>query len=85
MAFGPDGNLYIAGYLNDAVLRYDGLTGAFMNVFVSHGSGGLGAPIALTFTPQPVVPEPSTLIMFGVGAISLVSYTWQFAQKGNRT
>lgn len=38
--FGPDGNLYILGSQNE-VLRYNGSTGAFIDIFVSPGSGGL--------------------------------------------
>ena len=33
--FGPDGNLYVASFGTDEVLRYDGETGAFLDVFVS--------------------------------------------------
>ena len=34
------------------MLRYDGATGAFLDVFVAAGSGGLAAPIDLTFGPD---------------------------------
>jgi secreted PhoX family phosphatase len=37
MLFGPDGNLYVASDSTDEVLRYDGVTGAFIDVFVSGG------------------------------------------------
>ncbi|MCY1075611.1 Vgb family protein [Archangium lansingense] len=40
MTFGPDGNLYAATLANE-VLRFDGRTGAFIDVFVPLGSGGL--------------------------------------------
>src|SRR5262245_8581452 len=40
ITLGPDGNLYV-GSNNGAVLRYDGTTGAYINTFVSQGSGGL--------------------------------------------
>lgn len=33
--FGPDGDLYVASFNTDEVLRYDGATGAFAGVFVS--------------------------------------------------
>jgi DNA-binding beta-propeller fold protein YncE len=39
--FGPDGNLYVDGGFFQGVNRYDGTTGAFLNTFVSQGSGGL--------------------------------------------
>ena len=44
--FGPDGNLYVASFNTDEVLRYDGSTGAFLDVFVAAGSGGLNGPDA---------------------------------------
>src|SRR5262245_55296610 len=40
ITLGPDGNLYVAGN-GGAVLRYNGTTGAYINTFVSQGSGGL--------------------------------------------
>ena len=56
--FGPDGNLYATSFnffspnrANDAVLRYDGTTGAFINTFVQPSSVLLG-PHGLTFGPD---------------------------------
>jgi streptogramin lyase len=40
ITLGPDGNAYVAGN-GGAVLRYNGTTGAYLNTFVSQGSGGL--------------------------------------------
>jgi outer membrane protein assembly factor BamB len=41
MAFGPDGNLYVASAYTSEVLRYNATTGAYMGAFVTSGSGGL--------------------------------------------
>ena len=52
LAFGPDGNLYVCSGGTDSILRYNGSTGAFLNTFVTTGSGGLTGPqIGLVFTP----------------------------------
>lgn len=48
LRFGIDGRLYVADTTNNRVLRFDGLTGAFIDEFVS-SSGGLSAPFNLTF------------------------------------
>jgi sugar lactone lactonase YvrE len=40
ITLGPDGNVYVAGN-GGAVRRYNGTTGAYINTFVSQGSGGL--------------------------------------------
>src|SRR5262249_37645274 len=46
-AFGPDGNFYVCSYGTNQILRYDGTTGAFIDVFAS--GGVLNGPIFLTF------------------------------------
>ncbi|WP_197491106.1 Calx-beta domain-containing protein [Planctomyces sp. SH-PL62] len=58
LIFGPDGNgdgykdVYITSGATDSVLRYDGLTGAFLGAFVPPGGGGLNDPTALVFGPD---------------------------------
>src|SRR5262249_50327026 len=55
LTFGPDGNgdgaqdLYVASADTNAVLRYDGVTGAFIDAFVPSGEGGLSNPTDPTF------------------------------------
>jgi len=50
--FAPDGDFYVCSRNTDEVLRYDGTTGTFIDVFVSEGSGGLDAPNELVFGPD---------------------------------
>ncbi len=54
IVFGPDGNAYIASTASssNAVLRYGGTTGAFINAFVPSGSAGLDGPIGMVFRPD---------------------------------
>jgi large repetitive protein len=48
IVWGPDGNAYVSSYFNSEVIRYNGTTGAFMNVFAT-GTGGFED---LTFGPD---------------------------------
>ncbi len=41
VAFGPDGNLYVGSSNTASVLRFNGTTGAFIDIFIPSGSGGL--------------------------------------------
>ncbi len=59
--FGPDGNVYVGDIVNPDVfgfgeggriVRFDGTTGAFMDEFVTQGSGGLLHPLAHVFGPS---------------------------------
>ncbi|WP_419195275.1 cadherin domain-containing protein, partial [Novipirellula herctigrandis] len=52
LAFGSDGNLYVADYDGDRVMRFDGTTGAYIDDFVTASSGGLNTPYAITFGPD---------------------------------
>lgn len=45
--FGPDGHFY--GVNQQGVVRYHGTSGAFVDVFIPIGRGGLAQPTALTF------------------------------------
>lgn len=50
--FGPDGNLYVASFDDDRVLRF-GPDGTFVDTFVDSGAGGLHGPdIGMAFGPD---------------------------------
>jgi hypothetical protein len=73
--FGPDGNLYISSFSSNEILRFDGSTGVFIDVFVPVSSGGLNGPGFFTFREE--VSEPSSLILCGLGPLSLLGYGWR--------
>jgi sugar lactone lactonase YvrE len=54
LAFGPDGNFYVSSFLSDKILRYNGQTGQFIDVFASGNqqAGGLNGPNGLLFAPD---------------------------------
>jgi hypothetical protein len=53
MAFGSNGNLFVASELGNAVLEYNGTTGAFVREFVAANSGGVSEPTFITFGHSP--------------------------------
>jgi streptogramin lyase len=52
MTFGPDDHLYVSSTPAGDVLRFNGVTGEFIDVFVPSGSGGLQFPLAPAFGPD---------------------------------
>lgn len=54
LAFGPDGNFYVSSFLTDQILRYNGKTGQFIDVFAvgNQQAGGLNGPNGLLFAPD---------------------------------
>jgi streptogramin lyase len=55
LAFGPDGSLYVSSSGTDQVLRYNGQTGAFMDVFASFDEAH--EPRGLLFVPRSTLPQ----------------------------
>ena len=49
LAFGSDGNLYVASYNTSSVLEYSGTNGSFIQAFVPGGAGGLLNPVGMVF------------------------------------
>lgn len=75
LAFGADSLLYVSSLNTNQVLRFDPATGAFVDVFVTAGSGGLNQPDFLSFGPAaPLVPEPSSLALAGLGLCAIVGF-----------
>jgi serine/threonine protein kinase/tetratricopeptide (TPR) repeat protein/sugar lactone lactonase YvrE len=52
LAFGPDGDLFVASDATHSVLRYDRQSGAFLTAFVAPGAGGLVKPHGVAFGPD---------------------------------
>ena len=52
LTFGPDSNLYATIHSRDEVLRFNGITGEFMDILVGSGDGGLDGPADLVFGPD---------------------------------
>ncbi|MBK7644691.1 MAG: NHL repeat-containing protein [Planctomycetes bacterium] len=58
--FGPEGELYVTSFLQDAVYEFDGLGGAFRRILVPSASGGLNGPDAgIAIGPDGALYVPS--------------------------
>jgi outer membrane protein assembly factor BamB len=65
LVIGPDGNLYVSSLNNSQILRFNGTTGAFIDVFASGG----------TFLPQGLVFGPDgNLYVAGGGSHNVARY-----------
>ncbi len=83
----------VPSHATDEVLRYNGATGAFIDAFVSSGSGGLDEPLDLDFgfdgnlyvaTAQPAIPIP-TVSEWGLIVMGLLLLTAMFVAIRRRT
>jgi hypothetical protein len=76
ITLGTDGNLYVLA--GNRVARYDGGTGAFIDNFVTAGSGGLANGQYFTFA-QPV-PEPGAIaLVIAAGLLFVLARLFGFA------
>ncbi len=82
LQFGPDGMLYV---LSDAVYRYDGLTGAYIDQIVDSSTSPISGAQAITFSPQSV-PAPSSLTcLVGVGLMVFGMEWWKKRRRPQGT
>jgi hypothetical protein len=63
--------LFVTSYYNGKVLRFNGETGTYVGSF-DMPSGFLPGGIAAQ-----EVPEPSTFVLLGIGAMGLLAYAWR--------
>jgi DNA-binding beta-propeller fold protein YncE len=93
VAFGPDGRVYVASLATNAVLRYERVSGAFVDAFVPSGAQGLLQPTFLLFRPDARVygaPTPNsagagaTLVAHGFASVAAdqLSFELYFAPPG---
>jgi hypothetical protein len=80
MAFGPDGDLYVANTQllstsGGGILRFDGTTGAFIDTFVAPNSGGMQKPVSMVFGPGGDLYVGSADTTVGLGIISADPHT----------
>lgn len=69
-----DGYLYVASGCTDEVVRLDGTTGKFVDVFVAAGSGGIDEPQELVFGPDANDDGVPELYVSGRSSSNVVRY-----------
>jgi len=61
LAFGPDGNLYVASFFQNRIAKFDGTTGVYIGDFPA---SGLSNPWSVMFAP-----EPSSMVLMSLGGL----------------
>jgi hypothetical protein len=74
LAFDSSGNLFDALYNKNAVSELN-FAGALVHTYA-----GFSYPVFLAFAPT-AVPEPSSMMLFGLGAAGLVGYGWRCRKR----
>ncbi len=69
MIFGPDGHLYVPSFLSDAVLKYEGQTGAMIRSIGGGFLGTLSNPRTILFHPT-----RGTIIVSSAGSNEIKEY-----------
>jgi WD40 repeat protein len=70
IAFGPDGNLYVCGFVDGSVIRYDGSTGAFLDVF-AFGDGSVDGFGLSSLTFSPLAPQQTRNLIQSIQNLNL--------------
>jgi len=73
--------LFVSSFLTDQVLRYNGTTGAFIDIFVTAGSGGLDGPTFLVFRSPAAIPTLSEWGMIGMGMLLASLGLWAMRRR----
>jgi sugar lactone lactonase YvrE len=68
------GYMYVGAENTDEVFRFDATTGAFVDVFVTAGSGGIDGPHGMTFGPDVNADNVPELYVSGRNSFNIVRY-----------
>jgi WD40 repeat protein len=90
-AAGPDGNLYVANFAADNILKYSP-TGAFLGVFINTANDGALAPTSVAFLGGPASPTATlshTSVLFSITILLLaivmsVWFGWRASHRSAR-
>jgi DNA-binding beta-propeller fold protein YncE len=79
IAVGPDGNLYVANFVTQDILRYT-TSGTFLDVWADLDPFlATGKQINFAFFVEGggAVPEPSTCVLLSLGGVGLLAFAWR--------
>ncbi len=66
------GDLYVSDWGNDQILKFNGSTGQFLEVWAC-----VDDPLYLRFADMPPVPEPSGLLALCTGGAGMLTFAWR--------
>ena len=81
---GPNGNLFVSSQNGACVVEFNTSNDTYNSIFIAAGLNGLATAKTIHFSVNNIntVPEPSTLVMAGIGTLGLLGYALRRGRRG---